>query len=97
VYLHSYDCEEISGSDRIGYRVYRSRGRAVRLRSGVAVLRNRAAFHVTPVCAAAILPNRKLFLAGRLRFYGLFALLLLVPVGLLLPRYAAGLAYFGEI
>jgi hypothetical protein len=52
-------------------------------------------FNVTPACAAAILLNRELFLAGRLRFYGLFALLLLVPVGLLLPRYAAGLAYFG--
>jgi hypothetical protein len=52
-------------------------------------------FSVTPVCGAAILLNKELLLAGQLRFYGLFALLLLVPVGLVLPRYAAGLAYFG--
>ena len=46
-------------------------------------------FNVTPACAAAILLNRGLFLAGRLRFYGLFALLLLVPIGLLLPTLFA--------
>jgi hypothetical protein len=52
-------------------------------------------FVATPACAAAILLNGELFLAGRLRFYSLFGLFLLVPVGLGLPRYAAGLAYFG--
>jgi hypothetical protein len=91
VYLHSSDCQEIIGSDCIGCRVYRGRWRVVRFRSEVAVLRNHAAFRCLACCAAAILLNKEFFLAGRLRFCGLVTLLLLVPVGLLLPRYAADL------
>jgi len=92
LYLHSCDCQEISGSDCIGCRLCRSGGALYAFDQEWLLYESTPLFNVTPVCAAAILLNRELFLAGRLRFYGLFAPLLLVPVGLLLPRYAAGLA-----
>jgi hypothetical protein len=52
-------------------------------------------FVATPVCAAAILLNEELFLAGRLRFWTFFAVLLLIPVGFSLPRFVNGLSFLG--
>jgi hypothetical protein len=48
-----------------------------------------------PVCAAAPVLNRELFLASRLRFWCLVALFFLVPIGIGIPRYAASLATLG--
>ncbi|SHH64870.1 hypothetical protein [Bradyrhizobium erythrophlei] len=52
-------------------------------------------FVATPICAVAVLLNEELFLAGRVRFWIFFAVLLLTPVGFGLPRFVNGLSSLG--
>jgi len=61
----------------------------------VAVLRNHAAFQCHARLCCGYSPEQGIVSRWTASFLQSLALLLLVPVGLVLPRYAAGLAYFG--